>query len=226
MAKSCGSWFALFTNMKRILLALIPVFAVAACGGSVVGTGGNGGGDQSGDGGGGGNGDGGGRATGCPTTEPTSGACCPNGLACEYGTSNGICESGFIDCENGRWVEPPIVPGPACLPSTGCPASESDVQVGTECGDQDLECNFPTGRCTCSQQQGGPIQVNPDGGLLPREWRCETPSDGCAAQRPRIGSDCSQEGQTCNYGGCEMPDSVEIQCVSGRWASEPYACAG
>ncbi len=223
MAESCGFSFAVCSRMKSILVVLIPVLAIAACGGSVVNGVNNGGGDGD-DGGIGGDA---GFTTSCPYSEPSPGtSCAPEGIDCEYGTSNGVCANPYIDCENGKWTEPPPTPGPACLPSTGCPSDESQVQVGTACGDQDLECNFSTGRCTCSDQTGGPIQVNPDGGPIPREWRCEQPQTGCSATRPRLGSACSQEGQPCNYGSCDMPDSIMIQCESGLWVSTPYACAG
>ncbi|MEO7111657.1 MAG: hypothetical protein ABI183_14550, partial [Polyangiaceae bacterium] len=177
--------------MKSIVLVLIPVLAVAACGGSVA----NGIGGNEGDGGTGSDSGGGGGGTSCPSAEPTSGgSCSPEAITCEYGPNNGICNSTFIDCESGKWSAPPPTPGPACLPSNLCPSSYSDIVVGTTCGDQDQECQFPQGRCTCSEQQGGPVQVNPDGGQLPREWRCEQPSQGCPVIRPRIGSAGSQPG--------------------------------
>jgi hypothetical protein len=225
MAESCGVPLALSQVMKTFFVVLIPMLGIAACGGSVV-DGVNNGGDAGGGSDGGTTGDGG-ISSGCPATEPTSGACAPNGLHCEYGTSNGACENPSIDCQAGQWTEPPPVPGPACLPSTGCPSDESQVQVGADCGDQDLECNFPTGRCTCAEQGYGGLQpYNPDGGPIPKVWECEQPANGCSATRPRLGSSCSQEGQSCMYGNCDMPDSIGIQCTSGVWVNAPYACAG
>ncbi|MEO8877426.1 MAG: hypothetical protein ABI461_17660 [Polyangiaceae bacterium] len=220
--------------MNRALFALIiPVFAVVACGGSVFGSGddgsGGGGGSDGGasDGDGGSKGSDGGRtSSGCPSAIPAAGgACTPSGIQCEYGTNNGQCGSPYMDCVGGTWTPPPLTPGAACLPHDSCPATKADVAIGAACGDEDQECNFPDGRCTCAYGEGL-VQVYPDGGQPPREWRCEQPTEGCPVNRPRIGSACSQENQTCTYGDCSMPDSVDIQCNSGAWESMPFACAG
>jgi len=221
--------------MNRALAALIvPMFAVVACGGSVFN-----GGDNSADGGGGtgtdggsGGGDGGKikPVSGCPDAMPADGvACTPEDQHCEYGSNNGTCGNPTTDCIGGVWRQPPPTPGVACLPSDTCPSSRSAIKVGQACGQENLECNYPgQGRCTCFEQGfGGLPPYNPDGGIPPNIWTCENPQAGCPADRPRIGSACDSSGaSSCFYGDCNMPDSVELQCVDGTWADEPYACAG
>jgi hypothetical protein len=212
--------------MKSIFVVLIPVLAIAACGGSVVNGVNNGGDGGTGSDAGGGDG---GFITSCPNTEPSPGtSCAPEGIDCEYGTSNGSCNNPDIQCTNGEWKLPPPTPGPACLPSNACPTSHSSIVVGQDCGAEELECNYPgQGRCTCATKGfGGPPLADPDGGPIPNVWECEQPTSGCAVDRPRLGSACTTEGQSCTYGGCDMPDSVSIGCTNGVWVNEPFACAG
>ena len=212
--------------MKAALLvfaAALPLLLAPACGGTVFSGGTNGA-----DGGGGGGGGGGGSGSGCPSSMPSpGGACSPTGLECEYGTSNGRCNNPIIDCDSGEWKTPAPTPGPFCpAPSNDCPASKSDVPEGQACGDTEKICEYPDGRCACSDQVSGPVEINPDGGLLPKLWRCESPAPGCPAERPRVGSSCSQVGQTCDYGSCTIPDGTMIQCdASNRWEFANFACA-
>ncbi|MEO8798411.1 MAG: hypothetical protein ABI551_11035 [Polyangiaceae bacterium] len=219
--------------MKTLTLAFLalsaPLFLVPACGGAVSGDegstpdGGSGNGSDAGSDGGGGN------AKACPATMQTSGACSPEGIHCEYGTSNGSCDNPSVDCEHGQWTVPLAVPRPQCHGTEeGCPGARSDITPGATCGDTDRMCSYEgQGRCACSAQVGGPVQVNPDGGELPKQWRCETPQTGCPADRPRVGSACSSVGQSCDYGACSIPDGVMIDCSKNAiWEFSDYGCAG
>lgn len=218
--------------MKSIFVLLIPVLGIAACGGSVYETNGGGGGNG-GDGGTGSDGgttsDGSVVTSGCPGSLPNDGvACSPDGQSCEYGTNNGTCGDPTTNCVDGAWKQPPPTPGVACLPSDSCPASHASIVVGQDCGGEEMECNYPgQGRCTCATQGYGGLQpYNPDGGPIPNVWECEQPQTGCPADRPRLGSACSQDQQSCSYGDCSMPDTVMIECSGGIWIAEPFACAG
>jgi hypothetical protein len=228
MAKSRGFAFAQYPNMKSIFVVLLPVFGiVAACGGSVV-DGVNGGGDGGGSDGGSTGNDGGLETVGCPASLPNDGvACTPEGAFCEYGTNNGACGDPTTTCTGGVWKQPLPTPGVACLPSDSCPASHASIVDGQNCGNEELECNYPgQGRCTCATQGFGGLPVYVDGGTPPNVWECEQPTPGCPVDRPRIGSACSTENQSCTYGDCSMPDTVDIECSGGVWINEPFACAG
>jgi hypothetical protein len=53
-------------------------------------------------------------------------------------------------------------------------------------------------------------------------WTCSQPAAGCPNPRPRIGSSCSQDGLSCNYGACS--GGVEVQCKDGYWQQANVPC--
>jgi hypothetical protein len=67
----------------------------------------------------------------------------------------------------------------------------------------------------------------PDGGgSFTQQWTCVTwpTPDGCPAARPRIGTPCTSEGQSCMYASiCQVNDGEPaVMCKNGLWAVEPF----
>lgn len=52
-------------------------------------------------------------------------------------------------------------------------------------------------------------------------WQCTGPNQGCPSVRPRVGSDCSMDGQQCDYGDC---NSIGLVCHSGTWHTQQNGC--
>ncbi|HEX8793897.1 MAG TPA: hypothetical protein VF765_23300 [Polyangiaceae bacterium] len=168
-------------------------------------------------------GDGGpGPGPACPSTQPSEGTpCTRESLECEYGTSQYPGCDVIVQCSGGYWGTEfgaagycPTGPNPE-----GCPASMDDVNDGgATCSTQGLTCHYALGQCYCGDTFGPPVQPQ-DGGTYP--WSCDDPGPGCPQPRARLGSPCTQEGQTCQYLACDWAQ----QCTGGVWASEPEGCA-
>jgi hypothetical protein len=150
----------------------------------------------------------------CPPSVPPSGGACPAvGLECEYGTSaNPSCDT-VAECTSGGWQ----YAGTAC-PVGVCPESYSVASMGGGCTPQGLECGYLQGTCSCTYGFGGPILL--DGGG-PR-WICMPLSPGCPSPRPDLGTACTQEGETCDYGACT--GGVVLDCSGGAWKRGVQAC--
>jgi hypothetical protein len=224
--------------------------ALAACGGvtsggivvdggsssgSGGGSGGSSGGSGSGGGSGGSSGSGGGSGSSsgglvaaCPAQAPANGASCSSpGITCEYGSDpNASCNT-RASCPGTTWVVTKAGSGAACPTSSagqgGCPTSYPGGTAGT-CSPRNADCAYPQGRCDCTVLLGGPVHVNPDGGMPDPEWVCEQPGQGCTEPRPLLGSACSTEGETCDYGSCTLPGGVAEICTNGAWTETEIPC--
>ncbi|HEY8088118.1 MAG TPA: hypothetical protein VIF09_09735 [Polyangiaceae bacterium] len=149
----------------------------------------------------------------CPPNPPTGGTGCPQiGLRCEYGSNpNPNCNE-IETCESTGWSYP--TPGPACI--TGqCPASYADAKAQATCTQVGTDCAYPQGQCNCSY---GPL---PGTGNT-ASWYCETPPGGCPEPRPDLGTSCTQEGLTCDYGACY--GGIAVACQDGIWTEGGVAC--
>jgi len=237
--------------MRRIVIvslaSIVPLLAVA-CGGAVStdlfsGAGDGGGG---GDGGaGGGDDSGGGSDAGpstdaapsgsCPAALPRAGSSCstPN-LGCEYnGVGDHILCSTVATClENNKgpggglaWdVTPPDARcvGAQSQNSALCPPSFGTLPTGALCPvDSSSMCVYPEGECTCVPCATG------TGGGTSKEWACEawpTPAN-CPEPRPRIGSACTTQAQSCPYGApCGITSALPyLTCDDGAWRRTPVA---
>jgi hypothetical protein len=113
-----------------------------------------------------------------------------------------------VTCEAGFWSDQPG----KCAPGQ-CPATYDDVPKNMDCSPQGLDCWYPEGQCNCAMTL--PVSA------IPR-WQCATPAIGCPEPRARIGSACSQEGLSCNYGGCT--GGVEESCKNGYWQRVLVLC--
>jgi len=165
----------------------------------------------------------GGPGPACPATQPAVGApCSQESLECEYGTSQYPGCDAIVQCSSGYWGTEfgpagycPTGPNPE-----GCPASPDDVNDGgATCSTAGLTCHYALGQCYCGSLFG-PLPQPEDGGTY--NWSCDDPGPGCPQPRPRVGSPCTQEGQSCEYFACDWAQ----QCTGGLWQAEPEGCAG
>jgi hypothetical protein len=188
-----------------LLLALSPL---SACGGST----------QTGIGGP----DGGGPlSSSCPATPPSSGGACSVSLECEYGVDPDVDCDTVATCMSGQW-QIRAAPGTPCSTALGpdCPASYSALDQSMTCSPVGTACAYPEARCGCA------THCDMFGRQTPF-WCCDdapptTPA--CPSPRPRIGSSCTTNGTTCDYGGCT--GNVALQCTSGTWQPVSVGCPG
>lgn len=191
-----------------------------ACGGATQGA--LGGGTESD---GGGSGDGGTGATPCPSSPPSDGdACGPQGLTCEWGSSNVQDCDEMALCNGGRWQV--TLQGPGGLDCGGapqgmCPSSFASVPRESHCSPYGSYCDYPQGRCACTVPAGPGF---PADASAVAEWICQDPAPGCPEPRPRVGSTCSQEGLECDYGACTVPGGNSETCQGGLWIEGGVAC--
>jgi hypothetical protein len=217
----------------KLVLGWICVAALAACGGStaaVEGDGDGGGSDDGGAGGhdgstsadGGGGNDGGGGSdggqdsgtptTGCPTSAPSSGACSPVGLECEYGNNaNPGCNS-IVNCTQSGWQ---AATSENCSNQGTCPTTYADVPKNQACMPQGFSCGYSDGQCNCAIQSMSVHQTP--------IWQCTPTSMGCPTPRPDLGSPCNvSSSTTCDYGACT--GGIAEDCVGGAWHRAQTAC--
>ncbi|CAN5128687.1 hypothetical protein BH09MYX1_BH09MYX1_50810 [soil metagenome] len=172
--------------------------------------------------------DGGGTVK-CPPTTPSTGqACAPEGLACEYGSSNILACNVVAHCENGAWAIPfPPGPGPnecGTKNPPACPSTFAGVPVGTSCSkDYPTHCNYPEGECACTVPSSGPF---PADAAAVAKWICGTPTEpSCPSPRPKIGSPCAVSAKVrCDYGACVLIGGTVLKCDAGVWQEEMFGC--
>jgi len=158
----------------------------------------------------------------CPASPPTPGsACTREDLQCEYGTSQYVGCDILVQCTSGQWQTQTFgdtCPGGPNPPE--CPPTMASVPSGSACGSQTITCHYDLGQCTCGFLFGPPPPPL-DGGGPGYTWTCDDPGPGCPQPRPRVGSACTQDGQSCMYETC----SYGQQCTGGVWQAEPVGCA-
>jgi hypothetical protein len=207
--------------VRAVVRDLVLSLLVCGCGGATFSAPGGGGGD-----GGEAGGDDGGLSPACPASIPATGTACTGTLACEYGNDPSVACDSVATCASGAWsVLPPARAFCGTNNPPTCPASFGSVEGETTCTPIQLDCLYPEARCHCSPSSclGGPCHIEPDGGQPPPVWVCNVPTGGnCPIPRPRIGSSCSQNGRTCDYGSCT--GGVSLVCASGVWQDEPVGC--
>jgi hypothetical protein len=146
--------------------------------------------------------------------------CSQEGLACEYGSSPALACDTTSTCTNGSWYFPPPPPGPiACDPSQPivCPGTFASVPRGMDCSPNDAYCDYPQGRCSCTNDLGLP-QPNPT-------WACQDPGANCPVPRPHLGTACTQDMLQCDYGSCTVLGGSAQQCMGGVWVVTNLLCA-
>jgi hypothetical protein len=102
-----------------------------------------------------------------------------------------------------------------------CPATYASVPRMTHCEGYGGWCDYPQGRCACTVE-GGAIPLDASAEAI---WLCQDPGvAGCPVPRPRLGTVCSQEGLTCDYGACFVPGGIGESCTGGIWTQAGVAC--
>lgn len=170
----------------------------------------------------------------CPSTAPLFGSSCPRpGLTCEYGGVGPLllCSTMFTCGDQGQWLSnagAKDCTGSETDNAASCPATYDALPPGAECpgGDtrQSARCVYAQGECECGSC------FLPDGGNTSNgaAWTCrafpkaEDPS--CPTPRPRAGTPCASEGQTCDYASvCTSLDFglPALKCTGGLWQSLP-----
>jgi hypothetical protein len=176
----------------------------------------------------GGSGDGG-LVPGCPGSAPSSGSPCPSaGLECEYGSNPVLGCDVVATCEQSQnvptgWaLSGPTTSGCSSVLAPGCPLTFDLVPQGSSCSSNGLTCDYPKGRCACTEGSG-PVRVLVDG-AIPTSWFCQVPASGCPVVRPRLGSACSPGQGSCDYGSCDIPGGTAEACDNGVWVEALEGC--
>ena len=150
-------------------------------------------------------------------------SCSPQGLECEYG-SNPVQGCDSVATCSGTWaVQAPTDAKCGLTLGTGCPLTFDAASQGASCSDDGLVCNYPRGRCECASSFGGPI-ILVDGSVQ-AHWDCQDPSTaGCPIPRAPLGSACSPNGLSCDYGTCAIQGGTAQECESGLWKEVFTVC--
>ncbi len=166
-----------------------------------------------------------GGAVSCPASLPAPATSCDDFLLeCEYGSDPDLDCNTQAACQPGGWVITPAQMSPSCPTSApgagGCPATYAGVAVGTACGMTEIDCAYPQGMCACAFPEGPVVGPGQD-----RKWFCEQPAQGCPEPRPKLGTACATEQQSCDYGTCSIPGGNTLECLQGAWTVSLSACA-
>jgi hypothetical protein len=107
-----------------------------------------------------------------------------------------------------------------------CPASYSVAAQGGHCTDTSARCEYDRGTCFCTTSPRGlpmGVPIGSDAGITP-VWSCSQLAPGCPPAPPTLGSACTTDGTTCDYGMCMGGRSIE--CTGGKWGMGFGACPG
>jgi hypothetical protein len=150
----------------------------------------------------------------CPASAPNPGSACPRvGFDCEYGTSPNLACNQLARCVAAGWSYPLH---PTC-PMGTCAGTYDAIQAGSACSPDGLTCAYPKGTCICATPSGPVVRL--DGGGA--QWQCRPSTLACRSPRPNVGTPCTEEGRTCDYGSCISPPGVVLQCRSAVWQEGP-----
>lgn len=166
----------------------------------------------------------------CPSAQPQDGSSCTHdGVKCEYGSDPRYSCNWVASCDQGRWSvstsNDMYCPTPSTnLPS--CPATWSEAQSAGTCSALGTPCHYAEGWCSCIDMGGPPM---PDAGMQ-AYWMCAgAPSVGCPAERPHLGTTCTQPDLQCDYAPCDQPQGLSVRCdgTYGTWVDGfGMLCAG
>jgi hypothetical protein len=221
----------------RTLAPLVLVLALAACGGKTAvdasNTNDSGPSADTGPGP---------LAPGCPAAS-TEGPCSKEGLLCEYGTDyNAACNTIRI-CSGGRWASPITFGGagkcPGSVPTVppnpaSCAATRPAVPAGDSCSNK-ITCAYDGSICSCGVFcPNYPIRMpdcNPDAGVTTSccdttkvAWHCFDGPKYCATSRPRIGTACVTDGESCAFEEAVECGQSRMECRGGVWQIANTSC--
>lgn len=177
----------------------------------------------------------------CPTTLPAEGTSCKKDqLLCEYGDDfDPRCNTTRV-CSSGTWASPVTFGGRPTCPSTPpavgpnppmCPATRASVPTGTLCTGS-TSCTYDGSTCFCGRYcPSYPIrQPDCDGGVTVGccnatvQWNCFDGPKFCPQPRPRIGSACTTEGDSCAVSAPVECGQATISCKGGTWQLVDFGC--
>ena len=184
------------------------------------------------------------RPTECPAALPPQETPCKrNELLCEYGDDyNPLCNT-VVVCSSGRWASPihfgggaPKCPSqPPTVPPnpSDCAASPNAFPAGT-CSSSST-CNYDGASCTCGVHCSNfPIRqrdCSPDAGVTTSccdtskvTWGCFSGPRYCATPRPRIGTACTVEGDSCAVDAPVECGQTVLACSKGVWDLTNASC--
>ncbi len=151
----------------------------------------------------------------CPATAPNPGTMCPRvGFDCEYGTSPNRACNQLARCTANGWT----YPFHASCPMGMCLTTYDQTQTAGACNADGLTCAYPKGTCICGPPPGPAVRL--DGGASGSQWQCRPATLSCHSPRPNVGTPCSEEGRSCDYGSCTI-DGIVLQCRGGVWQEAP-----
>jgi len=185
----------------------------------------------------------------CPDTDPGDGAACTkDGVLCEYGSDfNPLCNTVRV-CSTHRWAQPITYSNKPTCPSTPpsvspnpseCAATRAAVPVGQACtraaDASGTTCSYDGASCTCGSfcptYPVGQADCDADAGITQNccdrskiEWHCFDGPAFCKTPRPRVGSACGTEGESCALaepGECGQPI---LSCSKGVWTLPNVSC--
>lgn len=181
-------------------------------------------------------------AVGCPAAS-TEGACSTEGLLCEYGSDyNAACNTIRV-CSGGRWASPITFGGAAKCPGsvptsppnpTSCAATRGGVPAGASCSER-ITCAYDGSTCSCGVFcPSYPIRMpdcNPDAGVTTSccdttkvAWHCFDGPKYCSSSRPRIGTACTKEGESCAFEEAVECGQSRMECRGGVWQLANTGC--
>jgi len=181
-------------------------------------------------------------APGCPAAS-TEGPCSKEGVLCEYGGDyNAACNTIRV-CSGGRWASPITFGGTAKCPGvmptvrpnpTSCAPTRGTVNVGTSCSEK-LTCAYDGSTCSCGVFcPNYPIRMpdcDPDAGVTTSccdttkvAWHCFDGPKYCAASRPRIGTACAVDGESCAFEEAVECGQSRMECRAGVWQLANTSC--
>jgi hypothetical protein len=152
--------------------------------------------------------------TTCPSSAPSAGGACKEGLTCSYGTDVRLDCRTRATCDGGHWTlfDPDCKQLPTCT---------SDVSAGNNCDMDEAVCVKDDSQyCQCSACIGMVCGTE-------ATWHCTSSSSsaGCPKLAPNQGQPCEGE-RKCQYGACGLGQvsQAEASCDGRTWSYEMVPC--
>jgi hypothetical protein len=181
------------------------------------------------------------RPPDCPASAPADGdACSHDQLVCEYGDDFDPRCNVVRVCSGTRWASPVSFGGTASCPTTpptvppnpsDCAPTRAAVPTGTACSSSST-CSYDGSTCFCARYcPSYPIrQPDCDAGQTVGccnatvQWNCFDGPPFCPTPRPRVGSACSKEGDSCAVSAPVECGQPTLDCTKGVWTFVDYGC--
>lgn len=186
------------------------------------------------------------RPAGCPTSDPGDGpSCSTEDVLCEYGDDFDPQCNVVRVCSDGRWATTvgalagsfpvtcpsglPAIPanpsdcaaGPTSFPTGTCSSTSSCTYDGAVCT-CGVSCpDYPIRQPDCDADAGRTTDCCDETKVA---WHCFTGPKYCPTPRPRVGSACSVEGDSCAVSPPQECGQALLNCQSGVWTLQADGC--